>query len=122
MKTPLKIQGIARVKAQFLQAGIAIVAGVLNVVSKMTINRADSQFKGDEMATVTIGSSKPFQVLVADIRGAYSDWYDRLKDKAKAEPLWVDANGKKVPENAFDGYINPKLQFKVDNGTLLIAV
>lgn len=123
MKTPLKVHGKSRIRAQFAEATAMFAAGVLNVISKFQSKNEKSDFYLDDIATVNIGTSPNFNVMAADIRGAYQDWFDGLKAEAKtkAEPLWVDANGKKLDDKAQEGYVNPKLKFEVVKGTLLIA-
>lgn len=117
----IKVKGASRVRAQFLAAGTAIKAGVLNILSKVTIGKADSQYKGDDLATVTIGSSKAFSVMAVDLRGAHDEYARSVKDQSKVLPLFVTKTGEPVKDEE-EGYVNPNLMWEVTNGTLSLAV
>lgn len=121
-KIAVKVNGLARVRAQFLGAGQKVAKGVLNILSKAKINKQDSQYQGDDLVTANIGSSKPFTLMAADLRGAYASYKEKLTKPGEALPLFVDDNGKPIGANAELGYINPKLNWEVDNGSLSIAI
>jgi hypothetical protein len=121
MKVAMKQKGPSRVRAQFLAAGTAIARGVMNLISRAKISK-DGENKYDHVLTAVIGSSKPFSVLGADIRGAYTEYVNSLTDKKKALPLLVDDKGSALKPDAEEGFLNEKLEFQVENGTLGIAV
>jgi len=121
-KVSLQIKGGERVRAQFLAAGTMIKRGVLNVVGKFKIGKSDSQYLGDDIATAQIGSSDMFTIMAADIRGAYKQHLTKLADPAKAPVLFVNEKGEPVEDTDTAGYINPALDFAVNNGVLVVAV